>query len=692
MTSHKETRPPVAPIKPRKYTIHGEEHVDNYYWLREKDNPEVIAYLEAENAYMKDMMIHTEEFQKRLYQEMRSRIKEDDMSAPEKSGDYQYYSRTEKDKQYKTYHRKKNIPETVEELLLDENKLAEGHEYFKLGIFKVSPNHELLAYSVDLNGSEEYTIIIKNLATGEFFAENILNTSYDFEWANDNQTFYYTTLNKQKQPDKAFRHILGSDPKEDELMYQEKDEKFFLSLSKSHDGYCFFITLKSRTTTEVHFLPLNQAEGDFKVINPRQHKLEYFVEHWNDIFFIRTNEDAKNFKLMEAPVSTPSKDHWKKVIPHRDTVMISSIDVFENHLILYEREDGLVKIRVINQNTKEDHYVPFPEPIYMVWRPLPLYPSLVHPEFHTNILRFHYTSLITPNSAFDHNMRSKELKLIKQDEVLGGYNSSKYTTERISATASDGTKVYISLVYQKGIIKDGKNPLLLNGYGSYGYSLDPRFLSSRLSLIDHGFIFAIAHIRGGGEMGRKWYEQGRLLYKMNTFTDFIACAEHLINENYTSKEKLAIIGGSAGGLLMGAVVNMRPDLFKQVVAHVPFIDVINTMLDPSIPLTVLEYEEWGNPEEKEYYDYIKSYSPYDNIERKDYPHLLITAGLNDPRVQYWEPAKWTAKLRAMKTDNNLLLLKTEMGSGHAGKSGRFDYLKELALHYAFILDIFEINH
>ncbi|MFX0205224.1 MAG: S9 family peptidase [Candidatus Hodarchaeota archaeon] len=691
MTSYKEIYPPVALIKPRKYTIHGEEHIDNYYWLREKQNPEVIAYLEAENVYMKAMMKRTEEFQEHLYQEMRNRIKEDDISAPELLGDFLYYSRTEKDKQYKAYYRKKNTPNAPEELLLDGNKLAEGQEYFSLGIFKVSPNQKLLAYSVDFSGSEEYTIYIKNLSTGELYTENIPNTYYDFEWANDNKTFLYSVLNEQKQPDKVYRHILGTDPKNDDLMYQEKDLQFHLSLTKSHDSFCFFITLKSPTTSEVYYLPLDHVERYFQLIHPRQHKLEYYVEHWNDIFLIRSNENAENFKLMQTPVVSPSKDQWKEIVPHRETIMLSYVDVFEHHLVLYEREDGLMKIRLINQDTKEDHYVTFPEPVYMVWRPKPLDPSLVHPEFHTNILRFQYTSLITPNSAFDYNMDNKELSLIKQDEVLGGYDSSKYITERISATGTDGAKIYISLVYQKGIIKNGDNLLLLYGYGSYGYSLDPRFLSSRLSLIDRGVIFAIAHIRGGGEMGRKWYEQGKLLHKKNTFTDFIICAEHLIKEKYTEKGKLAIMGGSAGGLLIGAVINMRPDLFKQAIAYVPFVDVINTMLDPSIPLTVMEYEEWGNPEKKEYYDYMKSYSPYDNIEKKNYPNLLITAGLNDPRVQYWEPAKWIAKLRAMKTDNNRLFLKTEMSSGHAGKSGRFDYLKELALHYAFILDVFGVT-
>lgn len=679
---------PVAPIKQRKFTIHGEERVDNYYWLREKENPDVIAYLKAENDYTKKMMNHTEEFQRSLFVEMKNRIKEDDMSAPEKSGDYYYYNQTEKDKQYKTYHRKKGSLDAEEELLLDENELAKNHSFFQLGIFKVSPNHKLLAYSINTSGSEEFTIFIKDLTTDKILSDQITNTSYGFEWADDNETFYYTTLSEIKQPDKVYRHKLGTDPGKDELLYHETDAKFDLFLTKSDDKRCIFITLRSMTTSEVRFNMANNPKDNFKVINPRQHKLEYYTEHWNEKFYIRTNDKAENFKLMITPVSTPTKEFWKELIPHREAVMLTNIDVFENHLVVYEREDGLLRIRVINQESDDDHYIDLPEPIYTVWRPQPLYPSLVAPEYFTTTLRFHYTSLITPHTAFDYEMNKKEMTVVKKDEVMGGYDSNKYCTERVTATAKDGSSIYISLVYQKGMKKNGENHLLLNGYGSYGYSLDPRFLSSRLSLIDRGIIFGIAHIRGGGEMGRKWYEQGKLLKKTNTFTDFIACAEYLIEEEYTSPDKLSILGKSAGGLLMGAVVNMRPELFHVVVTHVPFVDVINTMLDPSIPLTVMEYEEWGNPENKEYFDYMKTYSPYDNVENKNYPHMLITAGYNDPRVQYWEPAKWTAKLRALKTDTNILLLKTEMSSGHAGKSGRYDYLKELALYYAFILDRF----
>ncbi|MFW9905961.1 MAG: S9 family peptidase, partial [Candidatus Thorarchaeota archaeon] len=607
--------------------------------------------------------------------------------------DYTYYSRTIKDQQYRTYHRKRNTPESQEELLLDGNKLAEGFEFFKLGVFKINPNHQFLAYSIDNTGSEQYTLYLKDLTRDRLLSETIPNTSYYLEWIND-QSFLYTTLSDIKQPDKVYKHTIGTNSASDELLYHEIDEKFYLRLSKSHDYKYIFLTLESQMTSECHYLMLDHPSQNFQVIHPREHKLEYYPEHWEGKFYIRTNADnATNFKLMVTSTGTPSMDNWEEVIPHRESVLLSKIDVFQNHLILYEREDGLLKVHIVNQTTKESHEVTFPEPSYSIWpygsenTQAGLPPPLVHPEYDTHILRLLYTSLTTPVSIYDYDMETQELHLIKQQTVLGDYNKSNYTTDRIAAIAPDGKKVYISLVHKKRIVKDGNNNLLLGGYGAYGACSDPVFRSSLLSLLDRGIIYAIAHIRGGGEMGRKWYENGKLLQKKNTFTDFIACAEHLISEGYTSKDKLAITGGSAGGLLMGAVVNMRPELFRVVVTRVPFVDVINTMLDPTIPLTVMEYEEWGNPEEEEYYHYMKGYSPYDNVERKDYPHIFITAGLNDSRVQYWEPAKWTAKLRVMKTDNNRLLLKTDMGSGHSGKSGRYEYLKEIALQYAFILDI-----
>ncbi|MFQ5709386.1 MAG: S9 family peptidase [bacterium] len=675
--------PPVAEVIPKTDTTNGEVRTDNYFWLRQRDNPKVIEYLKAENAYTDAVMAHTKKRQEKLYQEMLARIKETDLSVPVKIDDYYYYSRTEEGKQYPINCRKKGSLDAEEEILLDQNQLAEGHGYFRVGIYDISPNHQLLAFSTDTTGSETYTLYVKNLRTGRLLADEIPNTYYSVEWANDNKTLFYNTLDDAKRPFKLFRHRLGTDFKQDELIHFEEDESYFLSISKTRSKRYLLLNLGSNTTSEVWYLDADDPEGDFKLIHPRQHEMEYEVAHHGDKFFILTNENAKNFKLMETSLKNPAKKFWHEVVPHRDAVKIDGMDVFRNHLILYERENGLKQIRVTNLESGETHRVDFPEPVYTYWRSS-------NPDFNTNVLRYNYTSLVTPRSVFDYNMDSKTRQLQKQYEVLGGYNPAHYQSERIFAEASDGTKVPISLVYKKGVAKDGKHPLFLYGYGSYGFSIDPTFSSNRLSLLDRGFIYAIAHIRGGEEMGRYWYDQGKLLHKKNTFTDFIACAEHLIAEKYTSKDKLVIYGGSAGGLLMGAVANMRPDLFKVVIAKVPFVDVVNTMLDASIPLTVTEYEEWGNPNEKAYYDYIKSYSPYDNVAAKDYPNMLVTAGLNDPRVGYWEPAKWTAKLRATKTDHNLLLLKVNMGAGHAGASGRYDYLKEVAFDYAFIFDVLGI--
>jgi len=676
--------PPIAKIIPHKTTIHDKERIDNYFWLRERDNPEVIKYLEAENKYTEEMMKSTEGLQETLYNEMKGRIKETDVSVPVKIDDYYYYNRTEKDKQYEIHCRKKGSLDAQEEIILDENTLAEGKDYFSIGVFEVSPDHRLLAYSTDTEGSEKYIIYIKDMTTGELLKEMIPNTYYSLEWTNDSKTFFYNTLDDSMRPYKVFRHILGTDPKDDVLIYHEKDEAFYADISKSKSKAYIFITLGSNTTTEVRYLGADRPTEEFKLIYPRQHEMEYYVEHQGDNFFIVTNDNARNFKLVKAPISDPSKENWVDVIPHSDSVRIDSVDTFMNYLVIYEREDGLKKIRIMNTAKNKTYYVDFPEPAYSYWEG-------DNPNYDTNILRFGYTSLVTPNSIFDYNMDTKERELKKRDEIPSGYDPSLYQSERIFAKASDGISIPISLVYKKSIAKEGRNPLLLYGYGSYGVTTEPEFSISRLSLLDRGFIYAIAHVRGGEEMGRYWYEQGKLLNKKNTFTDFIACAEHLISEKYTSSDKLAINGGSAGGLLMGAVTNMRPDLFDVVVAEVPFVDVMNTMLDPSLPLTVTEYEEWGNPNDKQYYDYMMSYSPYDNIVAKGYPNMLITTSLNDPRVNYWEPTKWTAKLRALKTDKNVLLLKTNMGAGHGGASGRYDYLKEIAFKFAFILNIIKID-
>ena len=679
-----DIKPPVAEIIPKLDIMQDEQRTDNYFWLRDKSNPKVIEYLEAENRYTEAVMKHTEPFQEQLYQELLGRIKETDLTVPEKLDDYFYYTRTETGKQYRIYCRKQGSLDAAEEILLDGNALAEGHDYMAIGAYEVSQNHQLLAYAINTTGDEKFTLRVKDLSTGELLPDEVPNIYYGVEWANDNQTLFYTTLDDTKRPYKLHRHKLGSDSQEDALVYHETDESFYLHLGKTRSNAYLLMNLESNNTSEVHYLEADDPTGDFKVFQPRRREVEYSVEHHSDRFLIVTNVDAKNFKLIEAPVDAPSEANWEEVISHREAVKIDGVSPFQNHLVVYERENGLKQIRIFELATNEVHSVDFPEPVYTFW-------GGGNREFNTNILRFHYSSFITPNSVFDYNMDAKTRELKKQEEVLGEYDPSHYESQRIFAEAADGTEVPVSLVYKKGMTQDGNNPLLLIGYGSYGISIDPNFASNGLSLLDRGFIVAIAHIRGGGEMGRPWYESGKLLNKKSTFTDFITCAEHLIAENYTTSDKLVIQGGSAGGLLMGAVMNIRPELFKAVLAHVPFVDALNTMLDASIPLTVIEYEEWGNPNEKPYYDYIRSYSPYDNIEAKNYPNLLVTAGLNDPRVHYWEPAKWTAKLRASKTDSNRILLKTEMGSGHGGPSGRYDALKETAFEYAFILDVLGIE-
>ena len=676
--------PPVAKAERHQYSVHGETLVDNYHWLRERDNPEVIRYLEAENGYTDAVMAHTKPLQETLYQEMLGRIKETDVDVPVRRDNFYYYSRTEEGKQYRIHCRKKGNLEAAEEVILDENELAKGKEYFRLGVFEISTDHRLLAFSADTDGSETYTIRVKHLETGELLADEIPNTYYSVEWANDNRTLFYNVLDDAKRPYKLFRHILGTDPAKDAIVFHEADDAFFLGLSKTRSKKYLLTSLKSNTTTEVHYLDADQPGGTFALMVPRTQDMEYYAAHHGEHFLIRTNQEAKNFRIMTAPVSNPTLGNWREMIPHREDVLLESLSAFEDHLVVYERENGLQGIRISDANNSNVHYVKFDEPVYSLG-------GSSNPEFKTQQLRFVYNSLTTPLSVFDYDVGARTRELKKRYEVLGGYEPSDYESERVFAAASDGVKVPISLVYKKGLVKDGKNPLFLYGYGSYGYSIDPNFSSSRLSLLDRGFVFAIAHIRGGEEMGRKWYDDGKLLHKRNTFTDFIACAEHLIAEKYTEPHKLVTQGGSAGGLLMGAVLNMRPDLFQAAIAAVPFVDVVNTMLDASIPLTVTEYEEWGNPNEPKFYNYIKSYSPYDNVEAKGYPHLLVTAGLNDPRVQYWEPAKWTAKLRVHKTDTNRLLLKTEMGAGHGGPSGRYEKLREKAFEYVFLFDVLGIE-
>ncbi|MBH8553232.1 S9 family peptidase [Nostocaceae cyanobacterium CENA357] len=671
--------PPIAEQQPQTLELHGDRRVDNYFWMRDSSNPKVISHLEAENAYTEAIMEHTEALQFRLYNEMLARIKETDLSVPYRKDEYYYYSRTEEGKAYQIYCRKQGSLDAPEEILLDENELAAGCDFFELGVFAVSPNHQILAYSVDTSGSEQYTLYFLDLTTHQLYPETIPDTYFSFAWANDNKTGFYTKINAANRPYQLLRHTLGTPPAEDVLIYEEQDDIYHLYVGKTRSHAYILMVLQSSITTEVHYLDANNPQSNFQLIHPRKTGIEYNVNHHSDYFYIVTNDEATNFKLVKTPVASPGKENWQTVIAHQEDVMLSGVSLFVNHLVIYERKGGLETARVQNLPTGKEHNITFPEPTYSFFEGN-------NPEFNTKTLRFHYTSLITPQSVFDYDMETSQMELKKQTEVLGGYDKTQYQSEWLMATAPDGTQIPISIVYKQGLKKDGKNPLLLTGYGAYGYSYPASFSSTQLSLLDRGVIFAIAHIRGGEEMGRKWYEQGKFLQKKNTFTDFIACAEYLVTEKWTASDRLAIMGGSAGGLLMGAVINLRPDLFKVVVAHVPFVDVVTTILDTSLPLSAQEWEEWGNPNDKVYYEYMKSYSPYDNVEAKDYPDLLITAGLNDSRVKYWEPAKWTAKLRQMKTDNNILLLKTNMDAGHSGASGRYESLRELAFEYAFILD------
>lgn len=669
----------MARIAPRVEIVHGETRIDDYYWLRDRHDPEVIAYLEAENRHTDAVMRHTEGLQERLYQEMRARIKETDLSVPERLDDYFYYTRTEAGGQYPIFCRRRGSLEAAEEILLDQNPLAAGHGYFKVGGVQVSPNHRLLAYTVDISGAEEFTLFVKDLTSGDLLVESITNTTNRVAWANDSHTIFYTVLDQARRPCRLYRHTLGTDPSQDVLVYFERDAAFYLDISRTRSRRYLLLDLSSHSTSEVWYVSADNPEEPFRVIQPREAGIEYTVTHHEDRFFITTNDSAPNFRLVQAPVEHPSKSHWSPVLPYRPDVRLDSTDAFRQHLVVYEREAGLTRVRIIELATGSEHLIPFPEPVYTV-RPHG------NPEFDTTQFRFTYTSLVTPNSVVEYDLAEHTWAVRKQTEVTG-YDPVHYRSERLLASAADGVQIPISLVYRVPLENyAGARPMLLNGYGAYGLSYDPVFSSNTLSLLDRGFVVAIAHVRGGEEMGRPWYEGGRLLNKRSSFTDFIAAAEHLVREGYSSPDCLAINGGSAGGLLIGAVTNLRPDLFRAVLAEVPFVDVVNTMLDASLPLTVIEYDEWGNPNDPAAYSYIRSYSPYDNIAAKDYPHMLITAGLNDPRVAYWEPAKWTAKLRAMKTDNNRLLLRTNMGAGHGGASGRYDFLREMAFKYAFILD------
>lgn len=676
--------PPIAKQAPHVDTVLGHERVDMYYWMRERDNPDVLEYLNAENAYTEAVMAHAQPLVDKLYQEIKGRIKETDLSVPVKDGEYFYYSRDEEGKQYKIHCRKKGSMDAPEEILLDENVLAEGREYMNVGTFAISPDHRLLAYSIDETGAERYDLVIKNLETGELYPDRIDGMTGDATWANDNKTMFYTVADDTWRPYQLYRHTLGTDRSEDVMIYQEEDDKFWMGVGRTKSDAYILVGIGSKVTDEWYFLDANDPTGEFQVIRPREQSIEYSVDHHGDQFYILTNENAIDFKLMKAPVSSPAKEHWTEYIPYRQGVKIDGMEMFRDYMVVKERENGLEQLLVIDMNTGDRHHIDFPEPVYSLG-------GGDNPEFYSEVLRFSYQSMVTPSSVYDYNLKTRERELRKQREVLGGFDPAMYHQERVFATARDGAQVPISMVYRKGLEMNGQNPVYLYGYGSYGISQDPYFSSSRISLLDRGFIFAIPHIRGGGEMGRQWYEDGKFLKKKNTFYDFIDCAEFLCKEGYTSPDKLIASGGSAGGLLVGAVINMRPDLFEVAIGAVPFVDVMNTMLDESIPLTVIEYEEWGNPNEPEYYEYMNSYSPYDNITKQDYPNLLIESSYNDTRVQYWEGAKWAAKLRQFNTGDNRLLLKTNMGAGHGGSSGRYDYLKELAFEYAFVLDCLGIT-
>ena len=676
-------QPPVAKKIPKTMSIHGDTRVDDYYWMRERENPDVKAYLSAENTYADAMMKPTALFQEKLYKEIVSHIKETDMSVPFREGNYFYYSRTEQGKQYYMLCRKKGNLDAPEEIIMDVNKLAEGQKFMSVGLRDVSPDGNLMAYATDTTGFRDFTLHIMDLRTGKTFADKVERVS-SFAWTADNKTMFYSTTDPAKRSYRIFRHVLGSD--QYELMFEEKDELYRVFAYLTNDQKYVFFGSASSETTEFKYLHADKPMEAPKLILPRENKHEYYPDIYKGILYIMTNKDAKNFRVITTPLEDPSPKNWKEFIPHSKAVFLESLDFFENHCVISERENGLPWVRVIDFRNQKSHRIEMPEPVFSSY----VGANLV---FNTNILRIGYQSYVTPSSVYDYNMDTRQKTLLKQYEVPGGFDSANYVSERIYATAKDGVKVPVSLVYRKGTKKDGTAPALLSGYGAYGAPIDIYFDPERLVLLDRGMIYADAHIRGGGDLGKEWYEQGKMMNKKNTFTDYIAVAEHLVTEKYTSKDRLVATGGSAGGLLMGAITNMRPDLFKAVVNYVPYVDVINTMLDPTIPLVVPEYPEWGNPKEKDAYFYMKSYSPYDNISKQNYPAILVRTSFYDSQVMYWEPAKYVARLRANKTDKNVLLFKIalEVG-GHGGQSGRYDSMRDDAFDYAFILTQVGINN
>ncbi len=670
-------QPPVAQKIPTKLEIHSDIRVDPYFWMRKRDSAEVLSYLEAENTYADTVLAHTERLQDSLYEEIVSRINPEESSAPYLQNGYYYYSRYEKEGEYPIYCRKKESLDADEEILLNVNEMAEGHPYFAVSGLRVSPNNKLLAYGVDTVSRRQYTIHIKNLETGEDLGVTIPNTTGSVAWANDNNTFFYNEKDAALRSAIINRYSIST--LESEKIYEEEDETFSAYAWRSKSGDFIFIGCFSTLTSEMRFVSANQPKDEFQMVQERVRGLEYSVDHYGDEFYIRTNKDAQNFKVVKTKISSPGMENWVDFIPHRQDVLVEGIDIFADFMVVSERSNGLNQLQ-IRPWKGENHYLDFGEETYSAY-------TTANYAYDTKYLRYAYTSLTTPNSIIDYHMESREKIVRKEQEVIGGYDKSQYQSKRIWAEAEDGTRVPISLVYKKDLKSPKGNPTLLYGYGSYGYSMDAYFSSTRLSLLDRGFIFAIAHIRGGEEMGRQWYENGKLLNKMNTFTDFIACGEHLLETGFTQKDELYAMGGSAGGLLMGAVVNLKPELWNGVIAAVPFVDVVTTMLDESIPLTTGEYDEWGNPNDSSYYHYMLTYSPYDQVKAQDYPNMLVLTGYHDSQVQYWEPAKWVAKLRDMKTDENLLVFKCNMDAGHGGASGRYARYKETALEYAFLLDL-----
>jgi oligopeptidase B len=704
-TANQFILPPLARREPVESVVHGDRRVDHYAWLRQKENPAVIAYLEAENAYTETILRPTEQFQEALYQEMLGRIQQTDLSVPYRLRGYLYFTRTEEGKQYPIHYRRREASGSLDELLLDLNLLAEGHSFLGLGAFDVSNDNQLLAYALDTTGFRQYTLRVKNLTSGSDFPETMERVTRAV-WAADNRTLFYTVEDATtKRSHRLYRHGAGS-AEADTLIYEETDERFRIDIERTRSGAFLLLVIASHTTSEVRFLPTSQPNGEFRVVAAREADHEYYVDHHPNpltrknlganpqeaggYFFIRTNSGGRTFRLVCAHVADPGLANWREIVSNRADVMLAGVEAFRSHLVLFEREGGLPYLRIVDLSVESldalsaSHRIEFAEPAYNA----SLGPN---PEFDATFVRYQYESFVTPRSVYDYDVRTRERVLRKVQPVLGGYDSSQYVSERLHATAQDGARLPVSLVYHRNTPRDGSAPLLLYGYGSYGLSVAVAFSSNRVSLLNRGVIYAVAHIRGGGELGKPWHDAGRLRQKRNTFTDFIAAAEHLIAGRFTASQNLAIEGGSAGGLLMGAVANMRPDLFRMIISHVPFVDVLNTMLDASLPLTVGEYEEWGDPRVAEDYFYMKSYCPYTNLEAKPYPSMLVKTGLNDSQVMYWEPAKYVAKLRKLKTDVNALLLKTNMGAGHGGASGRYDYLREIAFDYAFLLKEFGIR-